>query len=67
MAKVKMKTNKAAKSRFKVTASGKLMRHRQGARHLLVKKSSNKKRALKKATTVPSSQLKLYKRMMGVA
>lgn len=67
MAKVKMKTNKAAKSRFKVTASGKLMRHRQGGRHLLVKKSSNKKRALKKATTVPLTHLKLYKRMMGVA
>lgn len=67
MAKVKMKTNKAAKSRFKVTGSGKLMRHRQGGRHLLVKKSSNKKRVLKKATLVPSSHLKLYKRMMGVA
>lgn len=67
MAKVKMKTNKSAKSRFKVTGSGKLMRHRQGVRHLLVKKSSNKKRAMKKATLVPLSHLKLYKRMMGVA
>jgi large subunit ribosomal protein L35 len=67
MPKVKMKTNKSVKSRFKVTASGKLMRHRQGARHLLVKKSSDKKRALKKATTVPLTHLKLYKHMMGVA
>lgn len=55
------------KSRFKVTASGKLMRHRQGARHLLVKKSSNKKRALKKATTVSQAHLSLYKHMMGVS
>jgi large subunit ribosomal protein L35 len=65
--KVKMKTNKAAKSRFKVTATGKLMRHRQGARHLLIKKSSRKKHALKKATTVSTAHLKLYKHMMGVA
>jgi len=66
VSKVKKKTNKAAQSRFKVTGSGKLMRHKQGRRHLLVKKSSNKKRASKKAVEVPVTHLKLYKKMMAV-
>ncbi|PCI92896.1 50S ribosomal protein L35 [Candidatus Aerophobetes bacterium] len=61
----KMKTHKAIKARFKVTGTGKLLRFKQGRRHLLTKKSSNKKRSLRKPTTVPETHLKLYKRLMG--
>jgi large subunit ribosomal protein L35 len=62
----KMKTKKAAKARFKVTATGKLMRTRPGRRHILTKKSANRKRSLAKARLVDEGQLKMYKILMGV-
>jgi len=62
----KMKTRKAVKARFKVTASGKLKRTRPGRRHILTKKSSNRKRHLAKARLVDEGQVKMYKIMMGV-
>jgi large subunit ribosomal protein L35 len=46
MAKIKVKTNKGAAKRFKVTASGKVMRNRSGKSHLNVKKSRKRKRRL---------------------
>lgn len=66
MAKIKMKTNKAMKSRMKVTGTGKLVRHKQGKRHILTKKSSKSKRQLSSPELVKSSHLNKYKRMMGV-
>lgn len=46
------KTRKAVAKRFKVTASGKVLRRRQGKRHILQKKSSKRKRRLGKAALV---------------
>lgn len=62
----KMKTNKSAASRFKLTAKGKLLRGRPARRHKLTKKSSQRKRHLASAALVDDSVLKTYKRMMGV-
>ena len=62
----KMKTRKAVKARFKVTGTGKLKRTRPGRRHLLTKKSANRKRNLAKSRLVDKGQLKMYKIMMGV-
>jgi large subunit ribosomal protein L35 len=62
-----MKTNKSVKSRFKVTATGKLKRTKPGRRHILTKKSSKRKRHLKRPTLVDVSQEKTYLRMMGRA
>lgn len=62
----KKKTNKAAASRFKVTGTGKLLRHKQGRRHKLSKKSSLQKRNLGRAVLVDDGKLKMYKSMMGV-
>ena len=62
----KMKTRKAVKARFKVTGTGKLKRTRPGRRHILTKKSANRKRALAKSRLVDEGQLKMYKIMMGV-
>ncbi len=62
----KMKTRKAAAARFKVTGTGKLKRNRPGRRHKLTKKSSNRKRHLKKAGLVDKGQLKMYSRLLGV-
>lgn len=61
----KMKTNKAMASRFKVTGTGKLVRHRPGRRHKLTKKSSLRKRVLASPALVSETQLKMYKRMIG--
>ncbi len=62
----KMKTNKSVASRFKVTGSGKLVRHRPARRHKLEKKSTARKRHLQTAALVDESMLKTYKTMMGV-
>lgn len=44
----KMKTNRSAAKRFKVTATGKILHRKSGKSHLLRKKSSKRKRALSK-------------------
>lgn len=44
----KMKTNRSAAKRFKVTATGKILHKKCGKRHLLRKRSSKTKRALGK-------------------
>jgi len=62
----KMKTCKAVKARFKVTGTGKLVRTRPGRRHILTKKSSKRKRHLKKQVLVDKGQVKMYSHMMGV-
>jgi large subunit ribosomal protein L35 len=61
-----MKTRKAVKARFKVTGTGKLKRRHPGKRHLLTKKSANRKRRLKRAALVDKGQVKMYSRLMGV-
>lgn len=63
----KMKTRKAVKARFKVTATGKLKRNRPGRRHILTKKASKRKRHLKKQMLVSKGQTKMYAHLMGVA
>uniref|UniRef100_A0A7S0QUA2 50S ribosomal protein L35 n=1 Tax=Pyramimonas obovata TaxID=1411642 RepID=A0A7S0QUA2_9CHLO len=42
----KLKTNKAAAKRFKVTGTGKVMRRQAGKQHLLAKKSPSRKHSL---------------------
>ncbi|MCB9506131.1 MAG: 50S ribosomal protein L35 [Myxococcales bacterium] len=42
----KMKTNRAAAKRFKVTGTGKIVRSHANKRHILTKKSSKRKRRL---------------------
>lgn len=62
----KMKTKKAVTARFKLTGTGKLKRTRPGKRHILTKKTSKRKRHLSSPALVDDSQLKMYKRLMGV-
>lgn len=63
----KVKTRKAVKARFKVTATGKLLMSHPGKRHILTKKSSKRKRQLRKQSVVNKAQTKTYARLMGVA
>lgn len=46
------KTRKSAAKRFKVTASGRILRTRSGRRHLLECKSAKRKRKLAKTAVV---------------
>ncbi len=54
----KAKTRKAVAKRFKVTGTGKIVRRKQGKRHLLQKKSRKRKRFLGKAALVSKADLK---------
>ena len=57
----KAKTRKAVAKRFKVTGTGKVLRRKQGKRHLLQKKNRKRKRNLGKATLVSDADLKNVK------
>lgn len=60
----KAKTNKSLAKRFKLTGSGKLLRRKQGRRHILTKKSSKRKRGLATPTLVADSFMNKFKRLM---
>ena len=62
----KMKTDKGAQKRFKVTGSGKIMRRQAFLNHILEKKSANRKRRLGKETQVSGSDAKQVKRLLGI-
>ncbi len=48
----KQKTHKGAAKRFKVTATGKVTRHHANHSHILTKKTTKRKRNLRKSTLV---------------
>ena len=54
----KIKTNRGAAKRFKTTGSGKIVRNKAFANHILTKKSTKRKRNLRKSALVhsPSTQ-----------
>ncbi len=64
MAKTKLKTHKGASKRFKLTGTGKVKRSRASGSHLLTKKSSRRKRALKHATLVHESNERNVKKLI---
>jgi len=56
----KMKTNKSIKGRFKLTKNKKLKRMHPLRSHLLTKKTSKRKRRLKKPVLVSKGHRKIY-------
>ena len=60
----KMKTNKAAAKRFKVTGTGKLKRSKAYKRHILTKKTTKPKRNLRKPTLVDATNVKMMKKIL---
>jgi large subunit ribosomal protein L35 len=52
MAKIKIKTNKGAKKRFKVTATGKIMHFKANKSHILTSKNRKRKNRLRKIAVV---------------
>jgi large subunit ribosomal protein L35 len=60
----KMKTNRGAAKRFKVTGSGKVMRRKAFASHILTKKTTKRKRGLRMAGEVDESNVKAVRKML---
>jgi len=61
----KIKTNRAAAKRFKMTASGKIKMKKSGLRHILTSKSTGRKRSLRKADYVAKADSKAVARLLG--
>ena len=60
----KLKTNKAAKKRFKLLKSGKIKRKKAFLRHILTSKSKGRKKALGKSTLVDAADVRGIKQML---
>ena len=60
----KIKTNRAAAKRFKVTGTGKLKRSKAYKRHILTKKTRKNKRNLRKAAIVDMTNVKTMKKIL---
>ena len=62
----KLKTNRSAAKRFKLTGSGKIRRRRQNLRHILTKKNRSRKNRLGKPAIVDKSNESAVFRMVPI-
>ncbi len=62
----KMKTDRGAAARFKVTGSGRLRRRQQNRRHLLEHKNSVRTRRLAGDVEVSKGDAKMVRRKLGI-
>ncbi len=62
----KMKSDSGAKKRFKITASGKIKRHKAYKSHILTSKSRKRKRKLRQSTLVAKSDEKRIKMILQI-
>ena len=62
--KLKLKTHRGAAKRFKITATGKVLRMHSGKRHLMGTKAPKRMRQLKKLTLVHPADVEHVKRML---
>ncbi|HET6456063.1 MAG TPA: 50S ribosomal protein L35 [Armatimonadota bacterium] len=60
----KMRTRKSAAKRFKVTTTGKIMRQNTGKGHLMMKKSSSRRRRLTLESVVFRGEAQKVRRMV---
>jgi len=60
----KIKTNRAAAKRFKTTGTGKIVFHKSCASHILTKKTTKRKRSLRKAQFIAKSDRKEIRRLL---
>ena len=60
----KQKTHKGAAKRFKVSASGKVLRHHSMKNHILTKKTTKRKRKLRKQAVVSPAMAKTVKALL---
>jgi large subunit ribosomal protein L35 len=60
----KLKTNRAAMKRFRKTGTGKVRRNKAFKSHILTKKTTKRKRGLRKAALVHPTDMKRVRRML---
>ncbi len=60
----KMKTRKSAAKRYSLTASGKVKYKKQGLRHILTKKSTKRKRKLRKNGILSPAETAVAKKLL---
>ena len=60
----KMKSNRGASKRFRVTASGKIKRHSAYHSHILTKKSAKRRRNLRQETQVSHADAPKVRKMI---
>ena len=60
----KMKTSRSAAKRFKSTGTGKLQRNKAYKSHILTKKSTKRKRNLRKSAITDSTNVKNMKKIL---
>lgn len=63
----KLKTNKTAAKRFKITGSGKITRRKAYNNHQFLHKKASRKRRLEEEPTLFKGENKRVKRMLGLA
>lgn len=61
----KMKTNRAAAKRFKLTGSGRIKRNRAYQGHLFTAKSPKRLRKLRKSTMLSAADTSRVRKMLG--
>ena len=60
----KMKTHRGSAKRFRVTGSGKIMRAKAYKSHILTKKSTKRKRNLRKSTIIDPTNASNMKKIL---
>jgi len=63
----KLKTNKAAAKRFRVSANGKVLKNSAFSNHILTKKTSKRKRHLRNSAVLEKTELNKVKAMLPYA
>lgn len=60
----KMKSNSGAGKRFKVTGTGKIVRHKANSSHILTSKTTKRKRNLRKSAVVDSANMDNMRKLL---
>jgi len=60
----KMKTNRGAAKRLKITGTGKVMRRKAFSSHILTSKTTKRKRGLRLAAEVDSANIKMVRKLL---
>ncbi len=61
----KMKSNRAAMKRFRKTGTGKIRRNKAYASHILTKKTTKRKRKLRKSAIMAACDAKRVKKILS--
>ena len=60
----KLKTKRGAAKRFKKTGSGKIIRSKAFGNHILTKKTTKRKRSIRKSEVINSANVKSIRRLI---